>query len=173
MVTALAPYASHPDLPQFHGQVEECAEELGRAGRLARELGIRLSTHPGQYTVLNSEDPGVVANAVAELEVQAALMDAMGLDRESVVVLHVGGAAGGLEAGADRFLRGFERLSDAARRRLVIENDDRVYGIGRSSRSPATRDPRGLRPAAPPLSRPRSDERPRCARARSRAPGET
>ncbi len=53
----------------------------------------------------------------------------MGLPRESVVVLHVGGAAGGLAAGADRFMRGFERLSAAARARLVIENDDRTYGV--------------------------------------------
>ncbi len=130
MATALAPYASHPDLPQFHRQVEECAGDLQRVGELARTLDIRLSTHPGQYTVLNSEDGGVVANAVAELEVQAALMDAMELPRESVVVLHVGGAAGGLDAGADRFMRGFEALSAAARARLAIENDDRIYGVG-------------------------------------------
>ncbi|MDQ3588456.1 MAG: UV DNA damage repair endonuclease UvsE [Actinomycetota bacterium] len=130
MATALAPYASHPELPQFHRQVEECAGQLERVGSLARTLAIRLSSHPGQYTVLNSEDDGVVANAVAEIEVQAALMDAMGLARESVVVLHVGGAAGGPGAGADRFMRGFERLSPAARARLVIENDDRVYGVG-------------------------------------------
>ena len=30
--TALAPYASHPELTQFHGQVEECAEELAAVG---------------------------------------------------------------------------------------------------------------------------------------------
>ncbi len=101
-----------------------------RLGEIARTLDIRLSSHPGQYTVLNSEDDAVVANAVAELEVQAALMDAMGLPPESVVVVHVGGAAGGLDAGADRFMRGFERLSPAARARIVIENDDRVYGVG-------------------------------------------
>src|SRR5688572_21481862 len=65
MATALAPYASHPDLPQFHDQVTECAEELAAVGALARELGVRLSTHPGQYTVLNSEDEGVRAAAVA------------------------------------------------------------------------------------------------------------
>ena len=129
MATALAPYASHPGLPQFHRQVEECAEELAAAGSLARKLGIRLSTHPGQYTVLNSEDPGVQAAAVAELEVQAALLDAMDLPPEAVVVLHIGGAAGGKRAGLDRFLAGFERLSDRARRRLVVENDDRSYGI--------------------------------------------
>ena len=130
MATALAPYASHPDLPQFHRQVEECAAELAAAGALAAELGVRLSTHPGQYTVLNSEDEGVRAAAVAELEVQAALFDAMNLPPEGVVVLHIGGAAGGRDAGADRFLAGFERLSERARRRLVIENDDRSYGVG-------------------------------------------
>ena len=36
MATALAPYASHPDLLQFHGQVEECADELAAVGALAR-----------------------------------------------------------------------------------------------------------------------------------------
>ena len=127
--TALAPYASHPELTQFHTQVEECAAELEAIGSCARELGVRLSSHPGQYTVLNSEDENVRASAAAELEVQAALFDAMGLDDEAVVVLHVGSAAGGPQAGIDRFLAGLELLSDAARRRLVIENDDRSYGL--------------------------------------------
>jgi UV DNA damage endonuclease len=46
-----------------------------------------------------------------------------------VIVIHVGGAAGGMEAAADRFLEGWELLSDAARSRVVIENDDRSFGI--------------------------------------------
>jgi UV DNA damage endonuclease len=129
LATAVAPYASHPELPRFHSQVEECANELAEVGELARSLDIRLSTHPGQYTVLNSEDQAVQTAAAAELEVQAALLDAMGLGPEAVVVLHVGGAAGGLERGAARFERSFERLSQAARARLVIENDDRAYPI--------------------------------------------
>ena len=129
LATALAPYSSHPELTQFHGQVEECAGELAEVGELARSRDIRLSSHPGQYTVLNSEDPAVRAAAVAELEVQAALFDAMGLGPEAVVVLHVGGAAGGKPAAIDRFLAGFSQLSDAARARLVIENDDRTFAL--------------------------------------------
>jgi UV DNA damage endonuclease len=128
--TGLAPYASHPDLPQFHDQPRECAEELAAVGARARALGIRLTSHPGQYTVLNSEDLRVRDLAVAELEVQAALMDGMGLGPESVVVLHVGGAAGGTAAALDRYQAGFEQLSDAARGRLVVENDDRSFGVG-------------------------------------------
>jgi UV DNA damage endonuclease len=129
MATALAPYASHPDLPQFRDQPARCGEQLARVGARARELGIRLTTHPGQYTVLNSEEADVRRLAVAELEVQAELMDGMGLGPESVVVLHVGGAAGGADAALERFERGFELLSEAARARLVVENDDRSFGL--------------------------------------------
>ena len=127
MTASLAPYATHPDLPQFHGQVEECADVLAETGALASELGIRLSSHPGQYIVLNSEDAAVRDGAVRDLEVQAAVMDAMGLGDEAVVVLHVGSGRGD---GLGRFEAGYARLSDAARARLAIENDDRTFGLG-------------------------------------------
>jgi UV DNA damage endonuclease len=127
--TALAPYASHPELTQFHTQLDECGEELAAVGRVVRERGIRLSSHPGQYTVLNSDRGDVQAAAVAEVEVQASLLDAMGLGPEAVVVLHVGGAAGGTDAALGRFLTGFERLSAGAQARLVVENDDRSFGL--------------------------------------------
>jgi UV DNA damage endonuclease len=126
MTSDLAPYATHPDLPQFHHQVEECADELAQVGALARELDIRLSTHPGQYIVLNSENERVVAGAIRDLEVQAALLDHMGCGPEAVVVLHVGGAQGDA---LGRFEAGFERLSERAQARLVIENDDRTFGL--------------------------------------------
>jgi len=67
MTSDLAPYATHPDLPQFHTQVEECADELARVGALARELDIRLSSHPGQYIVLNSENEQVMAGAARKV----------------------------------------------------------------------------------------------------------
>ena len=127
--TALAPYASHPDLPQFHDQVGECEEQLAAIGALVRGRGIRLSTHPGQYTVLNSERPDVQAAAIAELEVQASLLEAMGLGPEAVVVLHVGGMTGGVDAALDRFVAGFDQLSERARARLVVENDDRAFAL--------------------------------------------
>jgi UV DNA damage endonuclease len=130
MSSDLVPYGSHPDLTQFHGQVGECAAELAALGERAQAAGIRLSLHPGQYAVLNSEDPAVRASAARELELEAELLDAMGLGPEAVVVLHVGALAGGKEAAVDRFLAGFETLSDAARARLVLENDDARYGLG-------------------------------------------
>ena len=169
MVTGLAPYASHPDLPQFRSQPTDCAEELAAVGALARSLGIRLSTHPGQYTVLNSEDERVQRLAAEELEVQAELLDGMGLGPDAVVVLHVGGGAGGKEAAIDRFLHGFELLSDAARARLVVENDDRTFGLRDVLEAlVADRPPGRLGHPAPPLQRPGRHPRPRGARAGAR-----
>jgi UV DNA damage endonuclease len=130
MATGLAPYASHPELPRFRDAPRRFAGRLAEVGARARAQGLRLSTHPGQYTVLNSEDPEVRRLAVVELEVQAELLDGMGMGPECVVVLHVGGAAGGTAAAMDRFVAGFERLSDAARARLVVENDDRTFALG-------------------------------------------
>ena len=129
MATQLAPYASHPDLTQFRDQPQRFAGRLAEVGAKARELGLRLTTHPGQYTVLNSEDERIQRLAVDELEIQAELMDGMGLGPECVVILHVGGVAGGVDAALDRFERGFSMLSDAAKGRLVVENDDRTFAL--------------------------------------------
>jgi UV DNA damage endonuclease len=129
MASQLAPYASHPDLPQFHGQIEQCAPELAAVGDRARRQGIRLSLHPGQYTVLNSTTGAVQSAAVAELEVQAALLDALGASAEAVIVIHVGGAQGGPRQALDRFARGFALLSERAQARLVVENDDRSFSL--------------------------------------------
>ena len=123
MSQGLAPYASHPDLPQFHGQVEACAGELARLGARARELGLRLSMHTGPYVVLSSAREEVVAASVAELDWQARLMDLMGLGPEAVIVVHV------VSAARDRFLTGVERLPDHARERVVVENDDKTAGL--------------------------------------------
>ena len=130
MTSGLAPYATHPDMPQFHRQVEECEAQLAAVGARARELGIRLSFHPGQYVVLNSEREDVRAVAARELDVMAALLDAMGCDDEAVVVLHVGGGVGGRDAAFARFEDGLSHVGERGRARLVIENDDRIFGLG-------------------------------------------
>jgi UV DNA damage endonuclease len=71
------PYATQPDLPQFQGQIEECASELAEVGRKAREMGIRLSLHPSQYVLLNALDPAITDKGIADMNSQAALLDAL------------------------------------------------------------------------------------------------
>ena len=129
MASGLVPYGSHPQMERFHGQVEKCRAELAALGARARAADLRLSFHPGQYAVLNSEDEDVRAAAALDVEVQASVLEAMGLGPEAVVVLHVGGVAGDKAAAIDRFLVAFEKLGEAARARLVVENDDARFGL--------------------------------------------
>lgn len=119
-----APYATHPDLPQFHNQVYTFRRELKTAGRRARELGFRLSFHPSQFIVLNSPDEAVREKSIWDLRVQAEMLDRMELDDEAVMVIHVGGSYGDNERGIDRWCCTWEKLPAHVRRRLVLEHDD-------------------------------------------------
>ena len=123
----LAPYVTHPDLPQFHGQIAECAPELRALGEKARRRGLRLSFHPSQYILLNAPDPAIVEKSVRDLAAQAAMLDCMGLGPEAVVVTHVGGTYGDKVAGRARWAATYARLPEPVRRRLVLENDDIRY----------------------------------------------
>lgn len=124
MSSDLAPYVTHPDLPQFHRQIEECADDLARVGAKARAQGVRLSFHPSQFILLNSPDPALVAKSTQDLAAQARMLDAMGLGPEAVVVTHVGGVYGDVIGGRERWVRAWEQLHEDVRRRLVLENDD-------------------------------------------------
>jgi UV DNA damage endonuclease len=125
----LAPYVTHPDMPQFHGQIEECAEQLAALGIRARALGLRLSFHPSQYILLNSPDAAIVTKSIADLLAQARILDAMNLGPEALVITHVGGVYGDLVSGRERWVRTYELLPDQVRRRLVLENDDTRYSV--------------------------------------------
>jgi UV DNA damage endonuclease len=126
----LAPYVTHPDLPQFHGQIAECAEELRSLGRRARRLKLRLSFHPSQFIVLNSADPILVLKSVADLRAQVEMLDRMELGPEAVVVVHAGGTYGDVAVGSARWVETYRNLSPEIRRRLVLENDDVRYSAG-------------------------------------------
>jgi len=130
MASGLAPYLSHPDLPQFHRQVEECAQELAQMGEYARTLGLRLSFHPSQYVLLNAESETIAAHAAVDISGQARILEAMGLGPEAVVVTHIGGLYGAREASRARFVASWEQLPEVGRRRLVLENDDTSFGVG-------------------------------------------
>jgi UV DNA damage endonuclease len=120
----LAPYATHPDMPQFHNMVAESDAELAELGRKARELDMRLSFHPSQYVLLNSPNPELTAKSIWDLSSQAEMLDRMGLDDEAVMVTHVGGVYGDHEASRARWIEGWEKCPEHVRRRLVLENDD-------------------------------------------------
>jgi UV DNA damage repair endonuclease len=124
MSSDIAPYATHPDMPQFHSMVADSDAELRAFGAKAREYDIRLSFHPSQYVLLNSPNPELTRKSIWDLSSQAEMLDRMELDDEAVMITHVGGVYDDHEASRARWIEGWEQCPEHVRRRLVLKNDD-------------------------------------------------
>lgn len=112
------------DLPNFESQVLPLLKEIGS---FAMANGIRLSFHPGQYTVLASPTEKTVIASINDLEKHTSVMNLMGLPHthEFPINIHIGGTYGDMDSAASRFCSNFDKLSDSAKSSLVIENDDK------------------------------------------------
>jgi UV DNA damage endonuclease len=103
--------------------------EFERLGSFIREHGMRVSMHPGQFTVLNSTRAEVVQKSIAELEYHARFLDALGVDFTSKIIVHLGGVFGDKPASLERFVENFNLLSESAQGRLIVENDEKSYSL--------------------------------------------
>ncbi|MEM4729778.1 MAG: UV DNA damage repair endonuclease UvsE [Thermoplasmata archaeon] len=121
------PFASHPVCDVRWWRV--FGSELRELGDFIRKKCMRISMHPDQFVLLNSPRPSVVRNSVAELVYHARLLDAMGLGEDAKVQIHSGGLYGDREGALRRFAEAFLCLPEEVRRRLAVENDDRLFGI--------------------------------------------
>jgi UV DNA damage endonuclease len=125
------PFASHAEygykLAPFAG------EPLAEVGRVAAELGHRVSTHPGQFTQLGSPRAEVIANAIRDLDYHDEMLSLLKLpeqeDRDAVMILHMGGTFGDKAATLDRFRKNYKNLSPGVKKRLVLENDDVSWSV--------------------------------------------
>lgn len=127
VTSQLVPLATHPwvgfrvhDLPNAAAIVGAFAA----ARHLARIRDIRLSFHPDQFVVLGSARPEVVDASLREMDHHGEIAALVGAD---TICLHGGGMVGGADAAGARLVDGIARLGDAARMRLALENDDRVW----------------------------------------------
>jgi len=123
----LVPFASHP-VCKFDWQ-GYFKKDFVRIGHCVRACGIRISMHPDQFTLINSVDDKVFENSVNELIYHVGVLDSMGLDASAKIQIHVGGVYGDKEKSMKRFVDRFEKLDRVIKGRLVLENDDRLYGL--------------------------------------------
>jgi len=108
---------------------EVFSEELNLLGKKIILNDMRVSVHPGQYTVLNSINKDVVLRAIQDLIYHTRILDSLGLDSKNKIVLHIGGAYDDKSEAIKRFKENYKLLSDKIKKRLVIENDDKIYNI--------------------------------------------
>ena len=113
-------------------QIQDLGLSLfSKLGDFARANNIRLSFHPGQYTVLNSVKPRVVESSIKEIEYHTDIARWLGYCDQTfhphnfAINIHVGGKQGGIEA----FLENSKYLSQDSRNLLTVENDEISFGI--------------------------------------------
>ena len=107
-----------------------CETKLARVGALARSLDVRLSMHPGQFTVLASDNPDIVERSIEEFEYHVDVIRWMGYGRtfqDFKCNVHISGRKG--PAGIKAALK---KLTPEARNVITIENDENKWGIEHS-----------------------------------------
>lgn len=110
--------------------VRYCETHFRTAGDAVRALDVRVSTHPGQFVVLASDNPDIVERSIEEYEYHIDVARWMGFGQnwqDFKCNVHISGRKG--PAGIKDVL---PRLSPEARNCITIENDENSWGIDAS-----------------------------------------
>ena len=119
----LLPVYTHESFSDYWLQpavVSYCETNFKRVGDLARANNVRLSMHPGQFTVLASVNPGIVDRSIEEFEYHADMARWMGYGKsfqDFKINVHISG-----KLGPDGIRAAYKRLSVESRNCITIEN---------------------------------------------------
>ncbi len=121
----LIPLATHHNVDfDYLKPYQQLWQEIGN---LSKQYDIRLDTHPDQFCVLNSPRQEVVQNSIVMLEFHQQIFHAMQIDGKAV--LHVGGCFNNKEKAIKTFIRNFKKLDQKIQNIIILENDDKVFGV--------------------------------------------
>jgi len=116
-----ADYWRQPDVIAY------CEKEFAKVGDIARANDVRLSMHPGQFTVLASENDGIVGRSIEEFEYHADMARWMGYGKtfqDFKINVHISG-----KRGPNGVREAYKKLSNEARNCITIENEENSWGL--------------------------------------------
>ena len=125
MTSHLVPLLTYKD--SYDNILNKYKNKLEEIGTFIREKKMRVDIHPDQFNVLNSNNLSVVEATINNLNYYNDLMNKIGLNTN--IILHVGSSVDGKKKSMDRFINNFNKLNRNIKKRLVIENDDKVFNI--------------------------------------------
>jgi UV DNA damage endonuclease len=126
--SGLVPFASHP-VNTFNWQ-SHFKTEFEAVGDYIKQNNFRISVHPDQFTLINSLSEEIFERSQKELLYHAQILDLMRLDETAKIQIHVGGVYGDKTRSMNTFVARYGRLEAEITRRLVIENDERLFDAG-------------------------------------------
>ena len=123
----LFPHKTNPNTP--HYDIDFVKHLLENAGNLANKYNQRITMHPGQYNVIGTPNPKCFKQTMLDLQYQCSILDYMGMDKNSVMVVHGGGVYGDKQTTIKRWCKQFYELPINVQNRLVIENCEKSFSI--------------------------------------------
>jgi UV DNA damage endonuclease len=121
------PHKTNPNVEDY--DYDFTRDTLKQIGELSKIYSQRLTFHPGQYNVVGSPHEDKFLHTCNDLKYHADVLDLMGCDKHSVIVVHAGGYYGDKPATKKRWCDNFQRLSENVKARLVIENCEKSFSI--------------------------------------------
>ncbi|PLT31662.1 UV DNA damage repair endonuclease UvsE [Peribacillus deserti] len=123
--SSLVPLATHPEI--MWDFVTPFKEEWKQLGTMIKEHALRVSFHPSQYTLFTSTREELTANSVKDMVYHYQMLEAMGVQNDSNINIHVGGAYGDKIASVKRFHENIVSLPHHIKEAMTLENDDKTY----------------------------------------------
>ncbi len=126
----ILPVYTEPTWSWFWSQPDVVAyaeKHFAEVGSIARSRNVRLSFHPGQFTVLASDNADIVRRSIEEFEYHADMARYMGYGKsfqDFKINVHISG-----RAGPEGIRQAYKRLSPEARNTITIENEENAWGL--------------------------------------------
>jgi UV DNA damage endonuclease len=126
MSSDMFPFSTHN---KYRYDLQDFRNTLKQLGDFAKTTNQRLTMHPGQFHQLTSLKEDVINNTIESLTFHADILDVMGLDKNSILVIHGGSKQGGVDAALARFKTSWFKLPRHVQERIVLENDEMCFAV--------------------------------------------
>lgn len=103
------------------------ADSFAELGDYVKQHGMRVGFHPDHFTVLSTPREDVLQSSIQTLDHHVRMLEAMGLDEQARLNIHIGGSYGDREAALARFRRQFTAMEERIKKRITLENDDKTF----------------------------------------------
>lgn len=124
--SSMIPLSTHPINDWVWWEDPDFLSIAAQIREIVETHKMRVSMHPGQYTVLNSPKPEVVEKSVQDLVYHDRLIALLG---GNDLIVHTGGAYGDKEQAKIRFAENYALLPASIKQRLRLENDDKTFTV--------------------------------------------
>lgn len=129
ITSKIIPLITHNDVLDWD-YIGEFKGLYKKISTIITENNLRISAHPDHFTIISSPREDVLESSLKDLKYHNNILNSLGLDSNlGKLVLHVGGRYNSKEKTKQRFIDNFCNLPDQIKKRIILENDDKIYDV--------------------------------------------